>query len=355
MGLLRSSRSPVAPAAGRGSRWRPYPFELLALLSFVLSWAALRSVGVQIGIESVKYTLWIGATRLLIGLAVGVVINVVYRLWPRGALRAYLREIATVAWFVDTVRILVACTILFHSFSWLKVLIPFVNGRIWDAELAWFDQAFHLGISPNRFFVALFEGTPVLTLIDWTYYSWVPFAVALFGFFATFPDVRTRARFTFSHVAIWTLGVWIYVAMPAVGPGLAFPEDWTGVHDSLPVTVSFQSTLLQNYDLVLKAKQTGLFGSLFNPAIGVAAMPSLHVGIDWLLLLWCRRRARRLLSFMVIAFVIHFLGSVVTGWHYAVDAYVGMAIAQLMDRETLLAHRLPWGEEPDPAPERTGA
>lgn len=311
------------------SRFRPRPFELLALLAVVTTGTVLHLSGFRLQPATALHSLSKNGPTLAATFAVGVVLNVLYRLRPSGAARAYLREIRTRDWLLDTVRIWVACVLLSYSYTWLKALIPLVNGRLWDVELTWFDQVFHLGISPNRFLVALFEGTPVLAFIDWTYFLWLPFVLVLFGFFTTFPDRRTRAQFAFSHVALWTLGAWIYVAMPALGPALAFPDDWRSVHASMPKNSGGQVLLLHNYQTVLEARRTGQLGRGFNPGYGVAAMPSLHVGVDWLLLLWCLRRARPLAGLLLAAVVVTVLGSIATGWHYAVDAWVGIAIAHL--------------------------
>jgi membrane-associated phospholipid phosphatase len=57
-------------------------------------------------------------------------------------------------------------------------------------------------------------------------------------------------------------------------------------------------------------------------------MPSLHVGGHWLLMLWARRLARPLFMPAVVGTFLTFLGSLVTGWHYAVDGYIGIVLAQ---------------------------
>lgn len=312
------------------ARFRPRAYEVAALLAFGATVAALRLAGVPLGPGAFLHTLRTSGPTLLGALAAGVVLNALFRLREPGGAKSYLRTVRSPAWLVESARILVAGALLGHAYTWLKVFIPFVNGRRWDVELAWLDQALHLGVSPSRFLVALFGGTPLLPAIDWTYFLWLPFALLGFGFFAAFPDTETRARYVFSHVLLWTLGAWGYVAMPALGPALAFPDEWKAVRAEMPLNSGGQVTLLLNYQLVLDAKRDGAPPAPFlNPALGVAAMPSLHVGVDVLLLVWCRRRARPLALLAFLALLVHVLGSVATGWHYAVDAYVGAALALL--------------------------
>lgn len=313
---------------GEPARFRPRAYELLALLAFAATFAAVRLSGVPLGPGSVLATLRTSGPTLLAALAAGVVLNALYRLREPGGARAYLRAVRSAEWLLETVRIGAACVLLSHAYMWLKVFVPFVNARRWDVELAWLDQALHLGVSPSLFLVALLEGTPLLPLVDWSYFLWLPFALLGFGFFAAFPDRETRARYAASHVLLWALGAWGYVAMPALGPALAFPDEWKAVRSGMPLNSGGQVTLLLNYQLVLDAKRDGAPPSPYlNPALGVAAMPSLHVGVDVLLLAWCRRRARPLAPFALAVLLLHLLGSVATGWHYAVDAYAGAAIA----------------------------
>ena len=72
-------------------------------------------------------------------------------------------------------------------------------------------------------------------------------------------------------------------------------------------------------------------------------MPSLHVGGHWLLLLWIRRRARPWLLPAALGTALTLIGSVVTGWHYAVDGYVGILIATL-------AYWAAWRLDPEARP-----
>ena len=90
------------------------------------------------------------------------------------------------------------------------------------------------------------------------------------------------------------------------------------------------------------------WGSLAQPEIAAhsnqyAAMPSLHVGLHFFFFLWSRRRARPLVVFFALATVLTFMGSILTGWHYAVDGYVGMLLAWICYRIGR------WRDENDPA------
>jgi len=61
--------------------------------------------------------------------------------------------------------------------------------------------------------------------------------------------------------------------------------------------------------------------------LGIAAFPSLHVAFEFLVWLWLRRVWRAGAMLFAIFTVLIFLGSVVTGWHYLIDALAGLALA----------------------------
>jgi membrane-associated phospholipid phosphatase len=163
-------------------------------------------------------------------------------------------------------------------------------------------------------------------LLDLWYSWWLPSVSLSIAFFCAFPQDRMRRQFMLSCVLLWTLGAWIYVALPALGPVYVYNDVWSGASDQIYHATGAQQLLWENYQTVLGGRTGGL--RQFNPTRGVAAMPSLHVGAHWLLMLWFRRRARPFFAVAVIGTLLTFIASVVTGWHYAVDGYVGVVLAQ---------------------------
>ena len=62
---------------------------------------------------------------------------------------------------------------------------------------------------------------------------------------------------------------------------------------------------------------------------GIAAFPSLHVGFQTFVFLWFRRLWLSGQIIFAIFVLLIFLGSVITGWHYLVDAYAGLLLAAI--------------------------
>jgi membrane-associated phospholipid phosphatase len=90
----------------------------------------------------------------------------------------------------------------------------------------------------------------------------------------------------------------------------------------MPWQAQAQDTLLRNYGGV-RSFHSRPSGTLISPALGVAAMPSLHVGALTFYALWARRRSRFLFRVFACCVFLTFLGSLVSGWHYAIDGYAG--------------------------------
>jgi membrane-associated phospholipid phosphatase len=84
-------------------------------------------------------------------------------------------------------------------------------------------------------------------------------------------------------------------------------------------------------------------------------MPSLHVGAHWLFMLWIRREIRPLFVLAAVATFLTFIGSIITGWHYAVDGYVGIALAQLVYMVAVRLEKPSSAEEAAPAQDREEA
>jgi membrane-associated phospholipid phosphatase len=96
----------------------------------------------------------------------------------------------------------------------------------------------------------------------------------------------------------------------------------------MPRAASAQAALWENYQRVVEGREQGALREL-NPTRGIASMPSLHVAIHALILFWMWKRETPLRAFWLIAVLLTFLGSLASGWHYALDGYAGLALAGL--------------------------
>lgn len=318
----------VAPSRHRFPSWlRLYPFEIAAWLGLVSGVGFLRARGLRIGWETFDYTipplLPVMARYFLIGIALYLVYSILRRDSPVG----YLRQIATVRWIVLSLRLWVAIMIFNYTYFWLKVCVPIVNPTLWDETFSRLDTLLHFGYSPSIVLIEAVRGT-LLGWLDGWYGLWLPSVSLSIAFFCAHPKALVRRQFVLSCVLIWILGAWMYTALPALGPIYVFTDLWRDILPGMPANANAQQLLWENYQTIQRGIQDGQLYR-FNPTRGIAAMPSLHVGVHWMLMLWMHRYARPLFIPAAIATFLTFLGSIITGWHYAIDGYVGIGLGQI--------------------------
>ncbi|MFQ5351350.1 MAG: phosphatase PAP2 family protein, partial [Thermoanaerobaculia bacterium] len=262
-----SEESEAAAGAAPGRRhWRPYPFEIAAWASLVIAVLFLRAHGLKsIDWTAIEYTvppLFRPTVQVFLA---GPLLYGVYWLLRRRPLKEYLRRIATPAWLLLWLRLWLTCFVFTYAYFWLKVSVPLINYRLWDHELWALDRAMHLGVSPSILLTELFQGTALVAPLEVWYGWWLPTMMFGLGFFCAAPDAGTRRRFMLSTVLIWTLGPWIYMAAPALGPIYVYGDTWGEIAPQLPRAQSTQAMLGQNYQIVLagrRARDAGIQGSL---------------------------------------------------------------------------------------------
>lgn len=302
---------------------RPYAFELAVIANL----AIIAAIGptVRQAVFASLPMVYSFMKSMTVFIASGMAARLLLGLW-RGSARAYLRQVTTAGWLTDTLRFVLFGALVTFTYAWLKLLIPFLNPRLLDQEMWDLDQALFFGYSPNVFLLNLFSHDTVLRAIDGTYGPiFIGGLVLGSAFFLSSPSRRVRVAFATGSAALWLMGVWLYIALPALGPALRFPEIWQPFASSLPTAQMYQTLLMKNYHSVISTP--GTYGTDIVLLYGVAAFPSLHVGYQTFIFLWMRRMwLSGQVLFGILTLVI-LIGSVVTGWHYLIDGYAGIVLA----------------------------
>ena len=308
---------------------RPRAWELLVVLHVLAVLVLVRTVG---RLPSLPWGTLSGVRLFAVPMALVVLGAVAFRAAAialrDGAPRAVrlLSATSRPASALDLVRLLAIASLVYYGHVWLKVIVPFLNPRLYDGALARLDAAIHFGLNPGPLALGLFPWPGVLRAIDLYYAAFLPLTLAGMAWFLTAPSRPERARFAAGFSLLWLAGAWFYVFVPALGPCYAFPADWAEAAKSLPVQRTTQELLLAHYRALLAAAAAGATMKIL-PVLGIGAMPSLHVGAHAFLALFARRRSRPLFLFFAAAAILTFWGSIVTGWHYAVDGYAGILLA----------------------------
>jgi PAP2 superfamily protein len=242
--------------------------------------------------------------------------------------RAYFAIIRDWRYHVETLRLVFATSLMINTYGWIKLTVPLVHPRLYDQQLWNLDRALFFGMSPNVFFLELFRAPSMLRAIDISYAAIFGVSIILaLGYFFSHPSRRVRVAFANGNAAMWITGAWLYMLIPSVGPAYRFPDLWFPYAASLQKTQLLQAVLMKNYLNVHRWSQGVAIQEPIRIAYGIAAFPSLHVGFQTYVFLWLRRLwtwGEVLFGFFVVAI---FLGSVVTGWHYAIDGLAAILLA----------------------------
>lgn len=214
------------------------------------------------------------------------------------------------------------------TFGTVKTTMSHLRAFAWDRTLADLDAALHLGQDPWRLYLPLAELIPFPVLqfaympLWYALAALVPLLVLLLE-----PDLRQIRRFFFCYFTVW-IGIGNLVACGFLSGGPVFYVELAGSarFEPLIAWIDAQPGSLATLDArqyLWSAQESGvaLFGS------GIAAMPSVHVGLATLFALYAWHRLGRAGRVVGVAWLALIqLGSVVLGWHYAIDGYVSMAL-----------------------------
>ena len=327
----RVARAARVTPGGPRRRLHPRLYEILVLLHVVAVLVLVRAVG---RLPSLPWDTLLGV-RLF---AIPMVLFILGAIVTRAAALVATGRTARAGRFLvatfrtrsglDLVRLVAGASLVYYGHVWLKVIVPFLNPQLFDGPLARLDSAIHFGLNPGPFALGLFPWPVFLRAIDAYYGAFVPLTVAGMSWFLTAPSRPERARFAAGFALLWLAGAWGYVALPTLGPCYVYAADYAGAASSLPLQAATQKLLMTHYTALLGAAARGETMRIL-PVLGIGAMPSLHVAAHAFLALFARKRSGPLFLLFTVATLLTFWGSLVTGWHYAVDGYVGLLLAVL--------------------------
>ena len=310
----------------------------LVLVTYAIALTQSIWLGVPLSLGLVEIVS--GTTFIFLFLIIGLwLAGELVRLWwtgykgsPAKALRAkLLDDILAPGRVSNTLHAFIANGVFFVGFMTIKKNIPIAIPFAWDKPFMELDRLMHFGVLPHEILGPLFNYPIITFLVNVNYNLWFVVLTAFF-FWQGFrrDDSGLRQQYLLSYLMTWLVGTCVAgTLLSSAGPcfyGFVIdgPNPYGGLMDYLsranevfPIwAVPTQGTLWQSH----------LAGH--GDIEGVSAMPSMHVGTTILFILCALRSGQRWLVWFTIAFSLSiFIGSIVLGWHYAVDGYAGALIA----------------------------
>lgn len=240
-----------------------------------------------------------------------------------------VRQYMTRARLLHALPVLLLIPVFGSSFTIFKAAVPIIHPYAWDIRLAGWDLALHGGVHP-WVWLQYVVGHPAFTAtINLAYHLWffIMFAV-LYWLAFTMDKPELRMQFLLSFVLSWILfGTVVATLFSSVGP--CYYGQLIAGHDPYASLIAYLHETNKHVPIwaldVQKMLWDGYQDKTRVSALGISAMPSMHVATAALLALlgWRINRAAGIaLTLFALAIMI---GSVHLGWHYALDGYVGAA------------------------------
>ena len=252
------------------------------------------------------------------------------RLQGRQAWSAGLRSFRELMRSPDGVGVLLVVGLLplfMNAFGSWKAAIPQLNPFSWDLPLMRLDRALHLGTDPWRLLEPVLRAPLVVRFWDYGYTLFIPAQTAVVLWQVWSRDRLLRHRFLLTYVLSWILlGTVAAIALSSAGP--CFYEAVVGGPDPFVPLFERLRAVHGTYKVGALEAQQVLWAShvrgLDIPFAGISAMPSMHVALPMLFVLvgWRQRLSLRLILLAYLGF--NLVGSVLLGWHYAVDGYAAI-------------------------------
>lgn len=214
------------------------------------------------------------------------------------------------------------------AFAQLKSLIPIIVPFSWDQGFADLDRWLHLGVDPYVPLHALLGWNLSLTFFGGLYNLWL--FVAYFSLFGTCflrHDSVVRMQFLLAFLLTWAIGGNLLATIfSSAGPPyyalLGLGDKFAPLFDRLA-----QHEAAGGLSVLETQRLLWSFYSSPNSINAISAFPSMHVASTTLIAILGFALSRNLGLALAAFTLCIMIGSVLLGWHYAVDGYIGAAIA----------------------------
>lgn len=197
----------------------------------------------------------------------------------------------------------------------------------WDVPLADLDARLHGGRDAWTLFQWMYGVPALIDFIDFVYLAWAPLFLTVTYAVAYQRPSTWRTQYLITSLVLWAgLGNVLAAFFGAGGP--CYYAEFTGDQGRFAPLLA----ALSDHDTRARMIQHALWAAAhsggWTPLAGISAMPSLHVAVATLMAIVAWSSPHRWMRGLGIAFALTIqIASVVLGWHYAIDGYVGAVLA----------------------------
>jgi hypothetical protein len=231
--------------------------------------------------------------------------------------------------FTGFLLVYLSIPIFIIYFSKFKQLLPEINPFRWDEIFMKIDYVFHLGHHPWALLQPLLVYPDITWSIDILYMLWFPIMFAILLWMAWSTQRRLRLQFFLSFMALWIiLGTVLAACFSSAGP--CYFEEVTGLKSPYVDLLAYLKQVNQVHYLFALSNQKGLWDAYRQGAYltfgGISAMPSMHVAGSTLFAILGWKAGPFLGRGLTAYALITQIGSVLLGWHYAIDGYFAILL-----------------------------
>lgn len=164
----------------------------------------------------------------------------------------------------------------------------------------------------------------IVTLSDQVYFMFFHHIALVAIFIFGRNDASDQRRYISSLSLCYLLGAATYYILPAKGPAFYDPETFSYLRQHARFTLGIQNLLRSSTDAAIRGDL-----ELVQTYAFIAAMPSLHMAHETIMLFFSRRSPLMLL-FSGLFWVASLGAVLVLGWHYLFDVLGGILLAVLV-------------------------
>ena len=238
------------------------------------------------------------------------------------------------AYAVPAALVLAGNSLFLIAKSLIGVVNPFPRMK-WDFYFSDLDKTLHGGRYPFEAVVPFVNMLHMGRFLDASYFLWLNVTL-FFTVFNLFFDTRIHRRLRYIYVSLLS---WILLgSVAATIFSTAGPMFYHRIYQAAPDIygpIAKNLSDLRNGDILFTTVTRALLWkwqtneTKLDPN-AISAMPSMHVAIAWLTVLYARSIGNFVTALAALFFGIIFAGSIYFGFHYAIDGYVSVAAVSLL-------------------------